>query len=107
MKSVWDVLKSAKGIKNAVSIAVISKKTGLTRRCVERRISCLRDMGKPVLSNCSSNAGPLGIYLAQTDKQVEMWERQMYRRIGRVSRHRRKVSKKFYSRHQQSLILDR
>jgi hypothetical protein len=97
--------KRGRGIKKAVTIATIAIRTGLCRRTVEKRIAVLREFGAPILSNCDSNAGPLGIYLAQTDAQVEKWERQMKSRIKKVSRHQSKVCKKFYSRHQITLNL--
>jgi DNA-binding Lrp family transcriptional regulator len=103
---VWELLKKrARGIKNAMTIDEISRRIGLSRRTVEERISRLRELGHPVLSNCSPKAGPLGIFIARSDNQVERWEKQMNSRIARVSHHRKRVSTKFYQRNQTALSL--
>jgi predicted DNA-binding transcriptional regulator YafY len=93
--SVWEVLQKAKGIKNAITISEISDKLGMSRRRIEHRISILRDMGAPIVSNCSSSEGPLGMYLARNDSQVQRWEKQMMARIRKVSHHRKRISNKF------------
>jgi len=103
---VWEVLKKhARGIKNAMTIDEISRRIGLNRRTVEERISRLRELGHPVLSNCSRKAGKLGIFIARNDIQVERWEHQMIGRIAKVSHHRKRVSSKFYQRAQTALFL--
>lgn len=97
--------KRAVGIKNAMTIDNIAQSIGLGRRTVEKRIAILRELGYPVLSNCSPKAGKLGIFIGRNDRQVERWEHQMSGRIARVSHHRKRVSTKFYQRTQTKLAL--
>ena len=103
---ILDILKRrARGIKNAKTLNELSLVSGLCRRTVEKRISILRSRGYPILSNCDIKRGPLGMFIAKTDKQVEAWGRQMNSRIAKVSHHRKRVSNKFYQRHQAILSL--
>jgi len=81
---VWNCLRKAKGIENAVTSRELSSWLGLDRRTVRAAIHSLREKGMPI---ASSSNGVQGYFIPATPEEAEICRRHLVSRVTEIMKH--------------------
>lgn len=89
---VWNCLRQAKGIENAITGRQLSSWLGINQRRVRATIRSLREKGLPI---ASSSSGVRGYFIPTTPEEAEICRRHLLSRASKIMKVVRTLDRSF------------
>jgi len=98
---VWNCLRKAKGIENAVTSRELSSWLGIDRRRVRATIRSLREKGLPI---ASSSNGVQGYFIPENEEEADICRRHLLSRVSEIMKVVRALDHSFPSNDSQGAL---